>query len=85
MNKYYNFQAKTRCTLKYTSLNKLLTKTKFPFFELENCQNVSCKIGEYRCREKHYCIPINKICDGIFHCYFGDDENLCSKNKIIQI
>ena len=74
---YNSSTSSTLCTLKYSSMNKLLTKTKFPYFELSDCKHNKCKIGEYQCAEDNYCIPLKNVCDNISHCWTEDDEENC--------
>lgn len=67
----------TRCKIKYDSQGNLLTKPHYPFHDLENCQNFNCPPHYYKCRSFGYCIPIENYCDGLNHCYLGDDEINC--------
>lgn len=39
----------------------------------------NCSKGQYFCHGDGYCINIDMICDGISHCYQGDDEHDCSR------
>lgn len=41
-----------------------------------------CLKGEYLCHYNKYCIQIQMVCDGISHCYQGDDEYDCGKCRI---
>lgn len=43
------------------------------------CRREQCEKGQYLCRLNSYCIDIELICDGISHCFHGDDENDCGK------
>lgn len=54
----------------------------------KTCKRTQCPQNFYLCYQEHYCISIELICDGIKHCYMGDDEINCSfvfskKEKII--
>lgn len=42
-----------------------------------DCKKFKCKCGDYRCQTLNYCIPIERICDGISDCVDGDDEEAC--------
>ncbi|CAD5126350.1 DgyrCDS14495 [Dimorphilus gyrociliatus] len=66
------------CRVVYNSLGKIQTRPNFPKYDLRDCKNFTCMAGEYQCAEKNYCIPLNKLCDNIFHCFLGDDEADCS-------
>lgn len=50
------------------------------FFNSEKVNN--CSKGEYLCHYDGYCINIQMICDGISHCYHGDDELDCGRLSI---
>lgn len=45
--------------------------------DFQTCKTKSCPPGEYLCHSAYYCIPSDLMCDGIKHCYLGDDEMLC--------
>ena len=45
---------------------------------LRNCIYVQCT-GAFKCPLSH-CIPLRKVCDGIYDCYNGEDEYNCHKN-----
>ena len=45
---------------------------------LLNCRYIKCT-NMFKCPES-YCIPLRKVCDGIYDCYGGKDENNCHKN-----
>lgn len=64
------------CRIKYSSLNELLTFVHFPYLQLKNCR-LNCSKSEYKCLFDNYCIPIDRVCDGLVHCYHGDDELSC--------
>lgn len=49
-----------------------------------NCSLQECEKGQYLCNSKSHCIDIELICDGINHCYHGDDEFNCGKNKLFK-
>lgn len=58
------------------------TSTGYPFTNLFNrvdfsCYNNNCSQGQYLCRSSEYCIDIEHICDGVKHCFQGDDEIDC--------
>lgn len=42
------------------------------------CNLSQCPPNTYMCYRENYCISIDLICDGIKHCYLGDDEINCS-------
>ncbi|CAD5126553.1 DgyrCDS14651 [Dimorphilus gyrociliatus] len=65
------------CTLEYDSFGRIVTRAGFPLYQLSHCANVTCKIGEYKCQKKGFCIPLDKVCDKVFHCLEGDDEINC--------
>lgn len=79
-NEYFvvkNALKETRCTMRYDSMNNLLTKIRYPFNEVFNCTLTKCKNFQYKCHEFGYCININRVCDGISHCPSLDDELFC--------
>lgn len=78
---YSTKKSHTNCRLVYDSRQQLLTKTVFPFAELSKCQDQVCLKAEYQCREYKYCVPLEKICDGDYHCFLGDDEENCGRLK----
>lgn len=45
----------------------------------EFCIRIQCPPGEYLCRTVNYCITVDLFCDGIKHCYQGDDEVNCGQ------
>ena len=45
---------------------------------LLNCGYVKCT-NTFKCPHS-YCIPLRKVCDGIYDCYEGEDEKNCHKN-----
>ena len=45
---------------------------------LLNCRYATCT-NMFKC-PRSYCIPIRKVCDGIYDCYAGEDENNCRNN-----
>ena len=45
---------------------------------LRNCRRIQCT-NTFKC-PLSYCIPIRKVCDGIYDCYNGEDENNCRNN-----
>ena len=43
-----------------------------------NCQNTTCEVGFFRCRNESFCIDQKEVCDGRVHCKTSfDDEKLC--------
>ncbi|CAD5114080.1 DgyrCDS3226 [Dimorphilus gyrociliatus] len=74
-NRNRNF---TKCRIVYNSMGELLTKIHYPYFDLEDCKDFKCNMGEYQCDKSNYCVPIQYVCDGINHCTYGDDESGCS-------
>ena len=50
--------------------------------ERHRCTKSTCPKGQYLCHYKAHCINIELICDGINHCYQGDDEIDCGKQTI---
>ena len=46
----------------------------------DNCPNskneTDCKQKEFFCEQSQSCIDKSKICDGIVHCIFGEDESI---------
>ena len=45
---------------------------------LLNCRYMKCT-NMFKCPES-YCVPLRKVCDGIYDCYDGEDENNCHNN-----
>ena len=45
---------------------------------LRNCRRIQCT-NTFKC-PRSYCIPLRKICDGIYDCYNGEDEKNCHNN-----
>lgn len=41
------------------------------------CFKKSCPPNFFMCNQRHYCISVELICDGIHHCLLGDDETHC--------
>lgn len=41
------------------------------------CNRLTCPPGFYLCHRDNYCISSEFLCDGIHHCYLGDDEINC--------
>ena len=45
---------------------------------LRDCRNIQCT-NTFKCQFS-YCIPLRKVCDGIYDCYNGEDEYNCHNN-----
>ena len=45
---------------------------------LRNCRHIQCT-NTFKC-PLSYCIPLRKVCDGIYDCYNGEDEYNCHNN-----
>ena len=45
---------------------------------LLNCRYINC-INTFKC-PRSYCIPLRKVCDGIYDCYGREDEINCNNN-----
>lgn len=58
-------------------MGKILSKIHYPYNHLKDCTHMKCEPGEYKCKIFSYCIPIDKVCDGLNHCWYGDDEISC--------
>lgn len=71
------------CKLKYDSMYNIITKSRYPYTTLENCENFKCSSSEYKCAYSNYCISIDKVCDGINHCMNNDDEMICGEKFIL--
>lgn len=72
-----NFKKKP-CVIEYNSMGHLLTQTA----QIQSCPiNHKCNCGEIKCKNHHYCVKIDQICDGIRHCLEGDDESLCGNSN----
>lgn len=84
-NGYKRSESQSVCRIEYDFQGDLITKTHYPFNELEHCLNFNCSQGEYKCKLVGYCVKLDYICDGITHCLHGDDENQCGKKKIISL
>lgn len=64
----------TKCFFDETSMGYALTD----LHQIKKeCELTTCDQGQYLCYWYNYCISIELICDGIHHCYFGDDEYNC--------
>lgn len=74
---YVKENSSTFCRLATTAYHKVKTLSSFPYNELSSCEKNECPKGEFKCRERNYCVPLKYICDGREHCYFGDDELYC--------
>lgn len=46
-------------------------------YDQTSCSKEGCPRGQYSCYSNLYCIDIELLCDGISHCYHGDDEMNC--------
>lgn len=81
--KYFNHLLKrlsaSNCKLNYNSAGYLTTELNMNYCEKE------CGSCEYKCYVDNYCITLDKICDGISHCPYNDDETGCGKNDISSI
>lgn len=77
------FRQRKKCIVKYNSMNTLITKARYPFHHLINCTNIKCNKNEYKCKLDGYCIPIDRVCDGVNQCLHGDDELFCSKKYLL--
>lgn len=64
------------CLVEFTSLGYLKTQIKETM--IEDCQDNTCKIGEFLCKSTKLCILVDQVCDGINHCWYNDDEINCS-------
>ena len=65
------------CTFRKDTMNKIVP---CPFGEhLQNCKDFECNM-KYKC-PKYYCIPWSYVCDGMWDCPRGSDENYCSQNR----
>lgn len=62
------------CGMEVSSMGYMITN----LFSAISCSEKHCARGQYLCYHDRYCISIELICDGISHCYFGDDEYDCS-------
>lgn len=67
------------CTLHYDTRGVLRNKVHKPYGHLYRCRGIDCLPGQYLCKDIQYCVPIEQICDGIYHCKSGDDEVNCGK------
>ena len=45
---------------------------------LLNCRYMKCT-NMFKCPQS-YCVPLRKVCDGIYDCYDGEDESNCHNN-----
>ena len=45
---------------------------------LMNCRYMKCT-NTFKC-PRSYCVPLRRVCDGIYDCYNGEDENNCHNN-----
>ncbi|CAD5121128.1 DgyrCDS9667 [Dimorphilus gyrociliatus] len=70
---------KKKCSLKYNSVGNLDVRVREPFSLIKYCDREKCLKGEYLCQSSRYCISIEQVCDGINHCWYGDDEFNCSE------
>lgn len=66
-------------------MNDVTTKPYYPHYDILNCpDDIKCPIAYYKCREVNYCIPIEKVCDEIYHCSLKDDEIFCSGHSLFR-
>lgn len=68
-----------KCKIEYDTMNNIKTMLRFPDSHFQNCKNFKCEKKEYKCQFSYFCIPIEKVCDGINQCLNGDDEMFCGK------
>ena len=47
----------------------------------KSSSSIGCFPGEFYCKSTGYCISIEQVCDGINHCWYGDDETFCQSFK----
>lgn len=60
-------------------MGDLITKIRYPYTTLNKCSDYKCLKFEYKCHYSEYCIPVDKVCDGINHCLNNDDEMFCGQ------
>lgn len=77
---FKNFIEKNQktCFLEYFSTGLLKTKVHYPFLALNDCNKNLCN-GGFLCKRYKYCIPIEKVCDGVNHCWNSEDELNCGR------
>lgn len=67
----------SECSLEYYSTGILKSIPNLLNRKLKNCLNNICHIGEYKCKSEEICISVKLVCDGVEHCFMGDDEMNC--------
>lgn len=68
------------CFVNSNSLSYLITNMHYAG---KLCSESYCPVGQYLCHQDKHCIAIDLVCDGIHHCYFGDDEYNCGEEYLI--
>lgn len=67
------------CTINHDNSNQRFYA--FPILKLYKCEKKICAAGYYLCKYDGYCIDSTLLCDGIKHCLYGDDEEICHQSK----
>lgn len=74
----FNEKENKNCEIRLNLFGVMKKKAHSLFIKRSMCKNPKCKKGYYVCAVTHYCIYIKHVCDGISHCFHGDDELGCS-------